>query len=58
MTNKSAGINVDGSHGFGLIDNQITTGFKIHATLQRTLHLVFNIVEVKNGPVTGVILQL
>ena len=58
MTNKSAGINVDGGHGLGLIDYQITAGFKVYAALQCPLHLVFNIIEIKNGAVAGVILQL
>src|SRR5690606_12882180 len=47
MADKRAGVDVDGGHRFGLINNQIATRFQLNLTLQRTLDFVFNVIEIK-----------
>ena len=57
MADKRAGVDVDGGHRFGLIDDQIATRFQLNLTLQRTLDFVFNVIEVKYWLASGVMLQ-
>ena len=57
MADKRAGVDVDGGHRFGLIDDQIATRFQLNLTLQRTLDFVFNVIEIKYRLASGVMLQ-
>ena len=54
MADKRAGVDVDGGHRFGLINNQIATRFQLNLTLQRTLDFVFNVIEIKYRLASGV----
>ena len=38
------GIDVDGGHGFSLINHQMTTGFQLHFTIQRLLNFIVDTV--------------
>ncbi|CAI2018248.1 Uncharacterised protein [Serratia ficaria] len=58
MADEGAGIDIDGGHRFGLIDDQVTAGFQLHLALQRTLDLVFHVVKIENRLAAGVQLQL
>ncbi|SWL61511.1 Uncharacterised protein [Klebsiella pneumoniae] len=58
MTDKRPGIDVHGGHRFGLVDNQIATGFQFYFAFQRSLNFVFDIKEIENRLASGVMLQL
>ncbi|BBU80481.1 hypothetical protein EIMP300_18810 [Escherichia coli] len=53
MTDKRPGIDVHGGHRFGLVDNQITTGFQFYFAFQRSLDFVFDIKEIENRLASG-----
>ena len=58
MPDKRPGIDVYGGHRFGLVDNQIATGFQFYFAFQRSLNFVFDIKEIENRLASGVMLQL
>ena len=57
MSHITTGINVNGGHGFGGVDHQIAAGLELNLAPQRLLNLILNTIEVKNGALTGVILD-
>ena len=58
MANVSAGIHIDRSHGFGLVEHQMPARFELYLAVQRFLDFIINTVQVKDGPFAGVVLQL
>src|SRR5471030_632085 len=58
VSDKGTGINIDGRHGLGLIDNQITAGFKLNLTFEGALDLILYIIKIKNRLFTVVVFQL
>ena len=44
---KGSGIDINGRHGFGLINNQIAAGLEWHFLLQSGLDLIFQVVSIK-----------
>src|SRR5690554_7721483 len=58
MAYKGAGIDVNGGHRLGLIDDQVAAGLELHLASQRPLQLILNPVEVKNRPLPWIIFQL
>ena len=44
MTDECPGININRGHGFGLIDNQVATGFQANLAGQCPLQLIVDIV--------------
>ena len=57
MADERAGVDIDGGHRFGLIDDQIAAGLQFNLTLQGTLDLVFDIIEIEDRLTPGVVLQ-
>jgi hypothetical protein len=57
MTDISAGIDVDGGHRLGLIDDQIAAGFEWDLLAQRPLQFVLNAIQLENRPLAGIVLQ-
>lgn len=57
MADKRPGVDVNGGHGFGLIDDQIAAGLQLHLTLKRALDFVFDVKEIENRLTPGVVLQ-
>ncbi|MNL77012.1 hypothetical protein D3C87_2030840 [compost metagenome] len=58
MADESTGIDINGRHGLGLIDNQIPTRFQFNFSVKGTLDLIFHIKQVENRLLSGVQLQL
>ena len=57
MADKRTGVDVHGGHCFGLIDDQITAGLQFNLALQRTLDLIFDIIEIEDWLTPGVMFQ-
>lgn len=58
MADKGACVDIHRGHGFGLVDDEVTAGFQLHLALQRPLDLVLHVVEIEDGRLAGVVLQL
>ena len=58
MPNKRAGVDIDGGHRFGLIDDQITAGLQLYFAFQRALDFILNVKEIKYGLASAVMFQL
>ena len=58
MPNKRAGIDIDGGHRFGLIDDQITAGLQLNFAFQRALDFILYVKEIKNRLAPAVMFQL
>src|SRR5690606_2233349 len=58
MTNEGAGIDVDGSHRFSRIDDQVATGLEHHLAIERLLDFIFDAVQIENRPFARVMLQV
>ncbi|MOA00646.1 hypothetical protein D3C78_1200190 [compost metagenome] len=57
VTNKRTGIDINGSHRFGLIDDQIAARFQLDFALQRALDFVFDIKEIENRLTARIVFQ-
>src|SRR6266850_1449344 len=55
---EAAGVDVDGGHRLGLVDDQIAAGLEVDAARQRLLDLVLDVVELEQRPLAGVVLDL
>ena len=53
---EAAGVDVDGGHRLGLVDDQVAAGLQVHAARQRLLDFVFDAVQVEQRPLAGVVL--
>ncbi len=58
MADEGPGVDVHRGHGFGLVDDEVAAGFELHLALQRALDLVLHVVEIEDGRLAGVVLQL
>ena len=58
MAHEGTCVDVHRGHGFGLVDDEVTAGFQLHLALKGTLDLVLHIVEIEDGRLAGVVLQL
>ncbi len=58
MADEGTGVDVDGGHRFGLIDDQIATRLQFNLTIQRALNFIFDIKQVKDRLFAIVELQL
>ena len=57
VANESAGIDIDGCHRFGLINDQIAARFQMNLTLQSLMDLIFNAVQIEYRPLSRVMLD-
>ena len=57
MTDEGAGVDVDGGHRFGGVDNQVAAGLEHHLALQRLLDLVLDAIEIEDRAFAGVVLE-
>ena len=53
MTDKTTGIDIDGRHRFGLINNQIATRFQFDPTRHGPVDLILNTEQVKDRTFTS-----
>ncbi len=53
-TDKSASIDIDGRHGLGLVEYQVTARLEVHAARQRLLDFVLDTVEIEQRPLAEV----
>ena len=53
----AAGVDVDGRHRLGLVDDQVAARLQIDAPAQRALDLFLDVVQVEQRPLAGVVLQ-
>ncbi len=57
MADKRTGVDVHGGHCFGLIDDKIAAGSSVQPALQRTLILLFDIIEIEDWLTPGVMFR-
>ena len=57
LADKRTGIHIYGGHGLGLVDDQVTSRFKLNFTPQCPLDIVLNTMQVKQGAFAGIVLQ-
>src|SRR3990167_7821391 len=57
MADEGPGIDVDGAHRLGRINDQVAAGLERHLALQGALNLVFDAIEVEDRPLAGVMLE-
>ena len=57
MTDEGAGIHIDGGHGLGLVDHQMTAGFETDLALERLSDFILDAIEIEQGAFTLVILD-
>ena len=55
---EAAGVDVDGGHRLGLVDDEVAAGLEVHARRQRLLDLGLDVVEVEQGALADVVLEL
>jgi len=55
MANEGTGVDVDGGHRLGLIDDQVTAGLELHLALQRLADLVLHAIEIEDGSLAGIV---
>lgn len=58
MAHEGTCVDVHRGHGFGLVDDEVAAGFQLHLALQGALDLVLHVVEIEDGRLAGVVLQL
>ena len=58
MPDKRPGIDINGSHRLGLVDDQVAPGLQLNLTLQRALNFVLHIKEIENRLAAAVVFQL
>ena len=58
MPDKGPGVDIDGGHRLGLVDDQIAPGFELDFTLQRALNFVLNVKEIEYRLTAAVVFQL
>ena len=56
-TDEAAGVDVDRGHRFGLVDDQVAPRFQVHASRQRLLDFLFDIVELEQRTLAAVVLE-
>ena len=54
---EAAGVDVDGGHRLGLVDDQVAAGLQVDAARQRLLDFVLDAVQVEQRPLAGVVVQ-
>jgi hypothetical protein len=54
---EAAGVDVDGGHRFGLVDDQVAARFQVDAAAQRAQDLLFDAVQVEQRALARVVLQ-
>jgi hypothetical protein len=54
---EAAGVDVDGGHRLGLVDDQVAAGLEVDAAGQRLLDFVLDAVQVEQRPLAGVVLE-
>ena len=57
MTDEGAGIDVDGGHRLGLVDNQVAAGLQLYLAFQRLLDLVLDTIEIEDRPLARIVLD-
>ena len=55
---KAARVHVDGGQRLGLVDDEVAARFQIHPPAQRAGDFLVDGIQVKNGPLALVVLQL
>src|SRR5690554_7827225 len=48
VADKRAGIDINGGHRFGLVDDDVTTGFQLYLAAKCLLDLVLDRIQIKN----------
>src|SRR5471030_1827910 len=54
---EAAGVDVDGGHGLGLVDDQVAARFQVDAAAQRAQDLLLDTIQIEQRPFARVVLQ-
>jgi hypothetical protein len=54
---KAAGVDVDGGHRLGLVDDQVAARLEVDAPAQRAQDFFFHAIQVEQRPLAGVVVQ-
>jgi hypothetical protein len=54
---KGTGVDVDGRHRLGLVENEIAPGFERHSSLQRPLDFILDAIKIKQRPLARIVFE-